>query len=134
MKKLWLIAFFFNLSLLSYTKESFSFVSGEKFSSDYFKFQSYQTNDAWNFGAFVYPERLGKKGYGLEYLSETQLGLKGIEFDEIVQKGQTFEDVPLETAVKYAAEDADFTLQLGLYYTKDEKWFTQNKKLIELLN
>ena len=53
MKKLWLIAFFFNLSLLSYTKESFSFVSGEKFSSDYFKFQSYQTNDAWNFGAFV---------------------------------------------------------------------------------
>ena len=78
------------------------------------------------------PERLGKKGYGLEYLSETQLGLKGIEFDEIVQKGQTFEDVPLETAVKYAAEDADFTLQLGLYYTKDEKWFSQNKKLIEL--
>lgn len=58
------------------------------------------------------PERLGKNGYSLEYLCETQVGLKGIEFDDIVQKGQTFADVPLETAYKYAAEDADFTLQL----------------------
>ncbi len=83
--------------------------------------------------AWLYnPDRLGKKGYGLEYLCETQLGLKGIEFDEIVKKGQTFEDVPLETAVKYAAEDADFTLQLGNWFLEKEEWFTQNKKLIEL--
>lgn len=58
------------------------------------------------------PERTSKNGYSLEYLCETKLGLKGIEFSEIVPKGQTFADVPLETAYKYAAEDADFTLQL----------------------
>lgn len=58
------------------------------------------------------PERTGKNGYSLEYLSETLLGLKGIEFSEIVPKGSTFSDVPLEIAYKYAAEDADFTLQL----------------------
>lgn len=58
------------------------------------------------------PERMGKNGFSLEYLGETMLGLKGIEFGEIVQKGQTFADVPLEKAYTYAAEDADFTLQL----------------------
>ncbi|MBR5400988.1 MAG: DNA polymerase I [Treponema sp.] len=56
----------------------------------------------------------GRSGYALEYLGETVLGLKGIEFNDIVKKGQTFADVPLEQAYKYAAEDADFTYQLGL--------------------
>ena len=58
------------------------------------------------------PERTSKTGYSLEYLGETVLGLKGIEFTDIVKKGQTFSDIPLETAYKYAAEDADFTLKL----------------------
>ncbi|MCQ2592163.1 MAG: DNA polymerase I [Treponema sp.] len=57
-------------------------------------------------------ERTGKNSYSLEGLSETMLGLKGIEFSQIVQKNQTFAQVPLETAYQYAAEDADFTLQL----------------------
>ena len=56
----------------------------------------------------------GRSGYSLEYLGETVLGLKGIEFSDIVKKGQTFADVPLEQAYRYAAEDADFTYQLGL--------------------
>ncbi len=56
----------------------------------------------------------GRSGYSLEYLGETVLGLKGIEFNDIVKKGQTFADVPLEQAYRYAAEDADFTYQLGL--------------------
>ena len=56
----------------------------------------------------------GRNGYSLEYLGETVLGLKGIEFGDIVKKGQTFADVPLEQAYQYAAEDADFTYQLGL--------------------
>ena len=63
------------------------------------------------------PERLGKNGYSLEFLGETVLGLKGIEFSELVSKGQTFADVPLEKAAPYAAEDADFTLKL---YKKQE--------------
>ena len=62
----------------------------------------------------INPERTGRNGYSLEYLGETVLGLKGIEFSDIVQKGQTFADVPLEQAYRYAAEDADFTYKLGL--------------------
>ena len=82
------------------------------------------------------PERLGKNGYSLEYLGETVLGLKGIEFSDLVKKGQTFADVPLESAYRYGAEDADFTLQL--YKKLDEKWQAECKnhpaaeKLLEL--
>ena len=86
------------------------------------------------------PERLGKNGYSLEYLGETMLGLKGIEFSEIVQKGQTFRDVPLETAYKYGAEDADFTLQLyeklSTYVyssAKETELFELEMKLIPIL-
>ncbi len=81
------------------------------------------------------PDRMGKNAYGLEYLCETKLGLAGIEYDEIVSKGQTFADVPLETAYKYAAEDADFTLQLADYLLKEfpiDDAHPQNKKLFEL--
>lgn len=72
------------------------------------------------------PEHLGKNGYSLEYLGETMLGLKGIEFKDIVQKGQTFADVALENAYKYAAEDADFTYQL--YLNLKEKWDKECQK------
>ncbi|MDY3720958.1 MAG: DNA polymerase I [Treponema sp.] len=58
------------------------------------------------------PERTGKNSYSLESLGEQILGLKGIEFSDIVEKGQTFADVPLEKAAPYGAEDADFTLKL----------------------
>ena len=59
------------------------------------------------------PERTGKNSYSLESLSEQILGLKGIEFSDIVEKGQTFADVPLERAAPYGAEDADFTLKMA---------------------
>ena len=58
------------------------------------------------------PDRTGKVAYGLEHLAETKLHLKGTEYEEIVPKGGTFADVPLETAAHYGAEDADFTWQL----------------------
>lgn len=77
------------------------------------------------------PERNGKNGYSLEYLGETVLGLKGIEFTQLVSKGQTFTDVPLEKAYKYAAEDADFTYRLYKKYT-NEKESENYAQLIEL--
>lgn len=52
----------------------------------------------------------------LESLAERKLGLQGIEFSAIVPKGSTFLDVPLEQAADYAAEDADFTLQLWNFF------------------
>ncbi len=58
------------------------------------------------------PDANGKSPYSLEYLGETKLGLKGITFTELVKKGQSFADVPLEQAYPYGAEDADFTWQL----------------------
>ncbi len=60
------------------------------------------------------PDRPGKNPYALETLAEQKLGLKGIEFGELVGKEQTFADVPLEKAAEYGAEDSDFTLQLWL--------------------
>ena len=58
------------------------------------------------------PDKTGHSPYSLETLGQTKLALVGIEFKDLVGKGQTFRDVPLEKAVPYAAEDADFTFQL----------------------
>ncbi len=55
------------------------------------------------------PER---SSYSLESLASGKLGLETIPFSQVVPKGQTFADVPLENAVPYAAEDADLTWQL----------------------
>lgn len=85
------------------------------------------------------PDRNGKNSYSLEWLSETLLNLKGIEFSDIVKKGQTFADVPLEQAVPYAAEDADFTFQLWNFLSerfKDErrqKLFEMEMQLLPIL-
>lgn len=57
-------------------------------------------------------DRFGKSPYSLESLAENNLGLSGIEFTDIVPKGKTFADVPLEKAFPYGAEDSDFTFQL----------------------
>ncbi len=75
----------------------------------------------------INPERNGRNGYSLEYLAETQLGLKGIDFADLVSKNQTFLDVPLEKATSYAAEDVDFTLKL---YKKQQPFL--NKELFDL--
>ena len=58
------------------------------------------------------PDRTGRSSYSLEYLCETKLGLAGIEYNDIVPKGQTFADISVSDATDYAAEDADFTFRL----------------------
>lgn len=74
------------------------------------------------------PDQLGRSPYSLETLGQTRLALIGIEFKDLVAKGQTFRDVPLEKAVDYAAEDADFTWQLFEIFSGELK----QKKLDEL--
>lgn len=64
------------------------------------------------------PGATGKSPFSLEYLGETKLGLKGIEFKDLVKKGQTFADVPLDQASEYGAEDSDFTFQLYEVFKK----------------
>lgn len=87
------------------------------------------------------PDATGKSPYGLEYLSETKLGLKGVEFKDIVQKNQTFADVPLESAFNYGSEDADFTWQLwNLFEPRlkeqklDDLFFNMEMKVLPVLS
>ncbi len=74
------------------------------------------------------PDKTGHSPYSLETLGQTKLALVGIEFKDLVGKGQTFRDVPLEKAVPYAAEDADFTFQLYKIFYDELK----QKNLLEL--
>ncbi|MBO7093403.1 MAG: DNA polymerase I, partial [Spirochaetia bacterium] len=50
--------------------------------------------------------------YNMDYLADHYFGYKTITYDEVVPKGKFFQDVPLEQATEYAAEDADITFRL----------------------
>ena len=55
------------------------------------------------------------RGHGMDELSERHLGIKPISFEEVAGKGAkavSFNQVTVEVASEYAAEDADITLQL----------------------
>jgi DNA polymerase-1 len=57
----------------------------------------------------------GQRGHGMDELSELYLGHKPISIKELLGKGKsqiTFDQVPLEKAAPYAAEDADITFRL----------------------
>ena len=66
----------------------------------------------------LHPDR---SSFSLEKLTESKLLIETISFDSIVPKGKNFTDVPLETAVKYGSEDADFTWQLWQIFEKELK-------------
>lgn len=55
------------------------------------------------------------RGHGMDELSQRHLGIMPISFEEVAGKGAKqvgFNQVTVETASEYAAEDADITLQL----------------------
>ena len=57
----------------------------------------------------------GQRGHGMDELSELYLGHKPISIKELLGTGKsqiTFDQVPLEKAMPYAAEDADITFRL----------------------
>jgi len=57
----------------------------------------------------------GKHAHGMDDLADLYLGHSTIKFKEIVGTGKsqiTFDRVPLDKALQYAAEDADITLRL----------------------
>ncbi|HKJ72617.1 MAG TPA: DNA polymerase I [Alphaproteobacteria bacterium] len=57
----------------------------------------------------------GLHGHGMDELSELHLGIRPIKFAEVTGTGRnkiTFDQVPLDKATEYAAEDADVTLKL----------------------
>ena len=57
----------------------------------------------------------GLHGHGMDYLSESHFAHKPISFKEIAgtgKKAKTFDQIELDVATPYAAEDADVTLRL----------------------
>ena len=57
----------------------------------------------------------GLHGHGMDALAELHLGYQTIKFSEVAGRGRdqiTFDLVPLDKALDYAAEDADITLRL----------------------
>ena len=59
----------------------------------------------------------GMHGHGMDELSQLHLGHKCIAFSEVAGKGKnqiTFDQVPVDKATEYAAEDADVTLRLWM--------------------
>ncbi len=57
----------------------------------------------------------GLHGHGMDELSKLHLGHAPIPFSEVAGKGKaqkTFDQIPIDEATKYAAEDADVTLRL----------------------
>ncbi|MBL4926950.1 DNA polymerase I [Fuscibacter oryzae] len=62
-----------------------------------------------------YAMHAGLHNHGMDYLAEQYLGHKTIPIKELIGSGKaqvTFDQVEIDKAVKYAAEDADVTLRL----------------------
>jgi len=55
----------------------------------------------------------------MDFLAQHYLNYKTVHFNEIVEKGKTFDSVPIKTAAHYASEDADITFRL--YEILDKK-------------
>ncbi|GMO26335.1 MAG: DNA polymerase I [Termitinemataceae bacterium] len=83
---------------------------------------------AWGFGIFkckIWDTMLAawlcdpaRAAYNLETLSAFYLRLKGISFSQIVAKGSTFSDVPIDVATQYSCEDSDLCLRLKNFLEK----------------
>ena len=50
--------------------------------------------------------------YGLDWMAETRLGYRTTAYSELVPKGQTLADLPIQQVTDYSGEDADLTLRL----------------------
>jgi DNA polymerase-1 len=50
--------------------------------------------------------------YGLDRLAELRLGYRTLAYEDLVGKGRTLEDVPIQQVTDYSGEDADLTLRL----------------------
>ena len=58
--------------------------------------------------------------YNMDYLAERYLaGYQTVKYDDVVAKGGSFGDVPLEDALRYAAEDSDITWRLYEVFSQE---------------
>lgn len=82
-----------------------------------------------------------RSSYNLETLSAIKLGFKTTAFKDIVPKGETIDQVPIEVTTKYCGEDSDMTFQLAQIYKNELKkrnlenlFFTMEMPLIPILS
>ena len=90
---------------------------GQNFKYDLGVFQRYDIQAAPYADTMLLSYALagGLHGHGMDFLSETHFGHKPISFKELAgtgKKQKTFDQISLEEATPYAAEDADVTLRL----------------------
>lgn len=58
--------------------------------------------------------------YNMDYLAERYLsGYQTVKYEEVVAKGDSFGDVPLDDALRYAAEDSDITWRLYEVFSQE---------------
>jgi DNA polymerase-1 len=57
--------------------------------------------------------------YGLDRMAEQRLGFRTRPYTELVGKGQTLADLPIQQVTDYAGEDADLTLRMYHLLSKD---------------
>lgn len=80
--------------------------------------------------AWILDSSLG--GYSMDFLAERMLGYTTIRYTDVVEKGATFFDVPLERAAEYAAEDADITFRLYELLSKQLKERSLDRLMYEM--
>ena len=106
------------LSLLKPLLEDPSILKvGQNFKYDLGVFQRYEIMAAPYDDTMLISYALagGLHGHGMDFLCETYFGHKPISFKELAgtgKKQKTFDQISLEDATPYAAEDADVTLRL----------------------
>lgn len=78
--------------------------------------------------------------YGMDNLAQRVLDYRTIHYGDIVPKGSTIADVPLEQAAEYAAEDACITFRLYDHYRRqledtglDDLFFRVEMPLVKIL-
>lgn len=72
--------------------------------------------------------------YNLDDLASRYLSYDTLHYEDIVDKGQTFADVPVEKAVRYSGEDSDLTFRLYKHFSAslEEKNLTALMKELEI--
>ena len=71
--------------------------------------------------------------HDMDSLSEHYLGQSTLHFEDIAGKGAkqlTFNQIAIEEAAPYAAEDADITLRLYEYFTREMKELPEQRKVL----
>jgi DNA polymerase-1 len=59
--------------------------------------------------------------YGLDRLAEKRLGFRTKPYGELVGKGQTLEQIPIQQVTDYSGEDADLTLRMHALLSEELK-------------